>query len=109
MPTAYKVLGQVNPTANTLTQVYNVPQSNSTIVSTVVVCNQGTTASAFRLAVVPSGNTTASKHYLNYDTPVPGSDAISITIGMTLGANDTIFANTLTGTMSLSVFGSEIY
>jgi hypothetical protein len=109
MATSYKVLGQVNPTANTLSRVYNVPASNSAVISTVVICNQSTIASSFKLAVMPSGNTVSSKHYLNYDTPIPGNDSIAVTIGITLAANDTILANASSSNISISVFGSEIY
>lgn len=109
MTISYKVLGQLNPTANTLSTVYTVPASNSAVISTIVVCNQGTNSATFRLAVIPSGNTILSKHYLNYDTPVPGNDAIAVTIGVTLAAGDSISANVLTGSVSVNVFGSEIY
>lgn len=109
MANALKILGQLNPTANTLSTVYTVPASNSAVISTVVVCNQGANSSSFRLAVIPSGNTILGKHYLNYDTPIPGNDSIAITIGVTLAANDSISANALTSGISFNIFGSEIY
>ena len=108
MTTTYKILGQSNPTANVLTTVYTVPSSTQTVVSTVTVCNQSSVAATFRLAVQPANAAIASKHYVNYDTPLPGNDTIALTLGMTLGATDVISANASTGTISFNVFGSEI-
>jgi hypothetical protein len=108
MATVYKVLGQSNPTANTLTTIYTVPASTQTVISTVSICNQSANAATFRLAVQPTGTTIAAKHYINYDTPLPGNDTITLTIGMTLGNTDIISANTTSPNVSFSVFGSEI-
>ena len=108
MPITYKVLGQSNPTANTLTTVYTVPALTSTILSTVTVCNQSANTATFRLAVRPSGEAIAAKHYINYDTPVPGNDTVSLTLGITLAATDVLSANANTSTLSFNAFGSEI-
>ena len=108
MATTYKVLGQINPTANTLTTIYTVPAATQTVVSTVTVCNQSNVAATFRLAVQPANAAIASKHYINYDTSLPGNDTIALTIGMTLGNTDVISANASSSTISFSAFGSEI-
>ena len=108
MTTTYKVLGQIAPTANTLTTIYTVPSATQTVVSTVTVCNQSNVAATFRLAVQPANASITSKHYINYDTALPGNDTIALTIGMTLGATDVISANASTSTISFSAFGSEI-
>ena len=41
MATVYKVLGQVNPSATTLTTLYTAP--SGAVVSTLAICNQGAT------------------------------------------------------------------
>lgn len=109
MATIYKVLGQSQTTANTVTTLYTVPAGNSAVVSTVNVCNQNLANDFFRLAVVPAGQTLSSKHYIAYNTAIPALDSISLTIGITLAASDSlqIFANT--ANVSFSAFGSEIY
>jgi hypothetical protein len=109
MTTVYKVLGQINPTANTSTTVYTVPASNSAVISTVTICNQSNIATTFRLAVQPAGAAISNKHYINYDTPLPGSDTIALTLGLTLAATDVISANAGSSSVSINVFGSEIY
>jgi hypothetical protein len=108
MPITYKVLGQNSPTANTLTTVYTVPALTSAVLSTVTVCNQSSVGATFRLAVRPSGESIAAKHYINYDTPVPANDTVSLTLGITLAATDVLSANANTSTLSFNVFGSEI-
>jgi hypothetical protein len=108
MATTYKVLGQINPTANTLTTIYTVPAATQTVVSTIAVCNQSNVATAFSLAVQPAGAAIASKHYLNYQTLIPGNDTITLTIGLTLGNTDVISANVGSGSISIHAYGSEI-
>lgn len=108
MTITYKVLGQINPTANTATTLYTVPSVTSTVVSTIAICNQANTAATFRLAVQPANITLAAKHYLNFDTQLPPNDTITLTLGITLATTDVISANASTSTVSFSAFGSEI-
>lgn len=108
MATTYKVLGQSNPTANVLTTVYTVPAATQAVISTVTVCNQSANAATFSLAVQPANAAISSEHFVNYNTPLPGNDTITLTIGMTLGNTDVLSANVSTGTISVNVFGSEI-
>jgi hypothetical protein len=108
MPTTYKVLGQVSPSATTLTTLYTVPASTSTVVSTITVANLGASAATFRIAVRPAGESIANKHYIAYDSTIAASDGLAITVGLTLGATDVISVYGLTGTMSFAAYGSEI-
>lgn len=112
MATAYKVLGMSNPSATTATTLYTVPSSStSTVVSTVTICNQASTAGTFRVAVRPAGATLAAQHYLAYDTPIAANDTIALTLGLTLGfgaAGDVITVYASSANMSFAAFGSEI-
>ena len=109
MTNKYKVLGQLNPAANTQTTLYTVPSSNSAVISSITICNQGSTLATFSLAVQVAGATITNKQYLNFNTPVPANDTIHMTLGMTLAATDVISANANTTSVSFNVFGSEIY
>lgn len=109
MATVYKVLGQSNPAATTLTTLYTVPAANNTIVSTVTICNQSATAIAYRIAVQPAGAAIAAQHYLAYDAVVPGNDSISLTMGITMAATDVLSVQANTTSASFVAFGSEIY
>jgi hypothetical protein len=110
MATAYyKVLGQSNPTANVQTTLYTTPTGNSTVISTIAVCNQAATSTTFSVAVQGSGAALQSKHYINYNTPIPANDTITLTLGITMSAADILSVNAASSTVSFSAFGTEIY
>jgi hypothetical protein len=108
MPTTYKVLGQSNPSATTLTTLYTVPSSTSTVVSSIVVCNQAGTAATYRIAVRPAGASVAAQHYIVYGSTVAASDSTIITLGMTLATTDVVSVYSSSATTSFVLFGSEI-
>lgn len=109
MATNYKVLGQAALTAETNTDVYTVPSATEAVVSTIVICNRDSTANTFRIAVRPDGATLANEHYISYDVPIEGSDATTITIGLTLDAGDVITAYSgASALITVNIFGSEI-
>jgi len=108
MPSTYKVLGQSNPTANTLTTIYTVPSATQTVVSSITVCNQANTAATFSIAVRPAGESIVAKHYVNFQTGLPANDTVALTLGMTLTATDVLSANVSSSTVSINVFGSEL-
>ena len=108
MTTTYKVLGTSNPSATTVTTLYTVPSSTSTIVSTINVCNQNANPASFRIAIRPSGASLAASHYIAYDTAIPGNDSIALTMGITLSATDVISIYASSATMSFLAFGSEL-
>ena len=105
----YKVLGQVNPTANTLTTLYTVPAAPAnTVVSTFTACNLDTVAATFSFAVRPAGAAINNKHYINYNTTLAGNDTITATLGITLGNTDVVSVNASSALISFNLFGSEI-
>lgn len=108
MPTAYKVLGQSAPAATTATTLYTVPSATSTIISTIVVCNRGSSNATFQLAVRPDGATLANQHYIAFNTPIAATDTITFTLGITVDASDVIHVQGSTADLSFSAFGSEI-
>ena len=110
MPTnVYKVLGQSNPTANTLTDVYTVPSSNSAVISTITVCNQSASNASYSLAIAPDGASDDPAQYLIRGGVVPAADSIGITLGITMDAADVLRANTNSSNVSFNIFGSEVF
>lgn len=103
-----KVLGQLNPSATTLTTLYTVPSATSTVVSTVMVTNQAASNATFRVTVQPACATVDPKHYLAYDVTVPANDAIVMTLGVTLATTDCIRVYASTTTLSFNAFGAEV-
>lgn len=108
MPTAYKVLGQSAPSATTATSLYTVPSATETVVSTVTVCNRGSSAGTFRISVRPNGATLANQHYIVYDASCAAKDTITLTLGLTIDASDVLEVYASTGDFSFNAFGSEL-
>lgn len=108
MATAYKVLGQSNPSANTNADAYTVGAGKSAVVSTVTVCNTSNAAITYRVAIRPAGASIATQHYVAYETSLPAYSTDSITIGLTLGATDVVTVRSSAATTAFGVYGSEI-
>jgi hypothetical protein len=108
MATTYKVLGQLNPAANTLSNVYTVPAATQAVISTITVCNQTATNASYSIAVANNGAADNASHYIIRGGVVPAADSIGITLGLTLDASDQIRANTNSANISFNIFGSEI-
>ena len=102
-----KVLGQTNPAATTLTDFYVVPNGKEAVSSTLVVCNQGTSAT-FRVSVAPGSAADNASQYIYYDVVIPAQDTMAATIGITLEAGDAVRAWASGATLSFSLFGSEV-
>ena len=107
MADTWKVLGQAAPSATTETDLYTVPGSTSTTISSIVVCNRGS-AATFRISVSAGGGATANKDYLYYDLAIPANDTFAGTLGITLAATDVVRVYASTANLSFSVFGVEV-
>jgi hypothetical protein len=108
MPAAYKVLGQSNPAATTLTTLYTVPASTSTILSTLSVANLSASAITFRVAIRPAGASIANQHYIAYDAAVAANDSVFLTLGVSLATTDVVSVYASTANVAFTAFGSEI-
>lgn len=107
MPTNYKVLGQSNPAATTLTTLYTVPAATETVVSSIIIANLAASAATFRIAVRPNGAAIANSQYIAYDITVGASDSTALTLGLTLDAADVLSVYASTANLTFSAFGSE--
>lgn len=108
MATAYKVLGQSNPSATTNTTLYTVPSATEAVVSTISVANQAASAGTYRIAIRPDGESIAAKHYIAYDVSLPANSTHTFTLGVTLNAADVITVYASSANQSFNAFGSEI-
>ena len=103
----FKTLGQVNPSATSLTTLYTVPASTQTVCSSIVVCNQGVDTT-FRVSVQIAGAGDDPKQYLYYDLPIEANDTFTATIGMTLATTDVVKVYAGTANVSFNLYGTEI-
>jgi hypothetical protein len=114
MPTAYKILGQTLPTANTLSNVYVVPTSTSAIVSTITICNQSSANANVDIMIRPINETLANKHYLVKGVTIPRADTMILSPGVTLNAsvivavNNAVASGETAANVSFNIFGVEL-
>ena len=108
MAEAYKILGQSDPTAATLTTLYTVPASTEAIISTITISNRSSTATTFRYAVRPGGAAIANQHYGPYDHAIGGNEFIVITLGFGLATTDVFSVYATLATLSFTLGGMEI-
>ena len=111
MANALKILGQLNPTANTQGNVYVVPASTAAIVNNITVANQSASNVSYSIIVMPSGSfsaTAANTYFIVRGGIVPASDTATLSLGVTLPAGAILAANSNSGSISISAFGVEI-
>lgn len=102
-----KVLGQLNPSATTLTDLYTVPALTTAVVSGICVANTNSTAASFRISIAVAGAANNIKQYLYYDLPINGNDTFIVTTGITLGAADVIRVYASNTNLVFNAFGIE--
>ena len=105
---SFKVLGQVATSITTEADLYTVPASTSTVISTIIVCNRSATPATFRISISLTGGATADKDYLYYDVAIGSNDTFASTIGITLATTDKVRVYASTANLSFSLFGQEI-
>lgn len=107
MPTSYKLLGQISPSANTLTNVYSTG-SSSAIVGTITINNFSDSNVSYALAVRPIATTLNTQHFIIRGGVLPARELITITGAVTMNANTILVANTNSGSISFNAYGVEI-
>jgi hypothetical protein len=104
----YKVLAQMIPVANTLTDFYVVPEDKQVVISTFVIANRSTATSApYKVLIVPSDVTYGVQHTFAENLTVAGRESALITIGITLSAGDKVIIQSGSTDLSFSLFGAE--
>jgi hypothetical protein len=104
----YKVLGQANPAATTWTPLLSLPTATQAILSTLSVCNFGSSPTTFSVAVCVA-NAAVSNTTLLYGTlTIPNNDTFLATMGITLGANDVVNVYAGNANLAFQVFGQEV-
>ena len=108
MPTSYEILGQINPTANTLTNVFVTTASSSAIVSTITIHNFSDSNASYSLVVRPINEALDNKHYIIRGGIVPARELITITGAVTLNSSAILAANTNSSSITFNAYGGEI-
>ena len=108
MPQTYKILGQIRPAANTLTNIYVTGASTSAIVGTLQIVNSTTSSRLYQLKVRPINEASNAKHTIVYAGAVAAQDTVSITGGIVMGPNTILAANVTALALTFSAYGVEI-
>lgn len=104
----YKIIAQASPVAATDTTLYTVPGNSEIVISSITICNRGSVAANYRVAMRPNNETLADKHYVVFNTLVPAFDTVALSIGLTADASDVITVYASTASVSFGVFGTVI-
>lgn len=108
MALTYKVLGQSAPAAATLTVIYTVPASTSTIINSVVICNTGSSSTTFRVSVAQNASADTLAQYVAREIIIAGNSTTELALGITMDAADVLRVYSTSGTLSFNAFGVEI-
>ena len=114
MANSYKILGQIAPTSNTLTNVYVTGASVSSVVNTIYLCNQDSANANVSLIVRPVNEALANKHYILQDQRLDAADTIILNLNITMNSDVILAANIATRTgeatanCSVNAYGVEI-
>ena len=108
MANTYKILGQVSPSATIPADLYTVPSSTSSVISSIIVCNRASAAKLFTISISPAGASTESKDYIYSEVTLAGNDTFIATVGITLAATDKVRVYAGNVNLSFNLFGTEI-
>jgi len=110
--TPYKILGQIQTVANTMTNIYVVPASTESVLSSVMICNQTANTVSIDLAARYGADALADKHYIVKDYPLAAADTLVLEPRLSMNATSVLSAN-VTGAnavsnVSVNAFGIEV-
>ena len=108
MAQTYKVLGQINPSPNTITNVYVTGASASAIVSAITITNQSDSNTSYSLIVRSINETFDNKHFIIRAGISPAREQITITSAVTMNSDVILAANTHSSNLSIHAYGVEI-
>ena len=108
MANTYKILGQINPSANTETTLYTVPAATNAIVNCISICNSDSINTKFRLSISVGGAATTTKDMIYNVVPIASNDTTIINAGFTLNAGDVVRVLGYGPLLSFNIFGTEI-
>ena len=108
----YKILGQIQTTANVLTTIYTVPASTNTVVTTITICNQSANTVSVNVAANVSGSAVTTRNFIVSGYSLGAAETlvleprVSLNVGSILSAN--ITGANAASNVSINAFGVEI-
>jgi hypothetical protein len=115
MAQSYKILGQIFPTTNTVTNVYVTPAATSAIVSTIYITNQDSANANVDIIVRPINEALANKHYVLRSQNIDAADTLILNLNITMNAAVILAGNvsikageTKAANVTFNAFGVEV-
>lgn len=115
MPNSYEIIGQIFPSANTLTNVFVTPASSSAIVNSIYICNQDSANANVDIILRPVNEALANKHYILQNQRIEQADTLILNLNLTMNSSVILAANvsvrageTKACNVSVNAFGVEI-
>ncbi len=119
MAQTYKILGQIAPTQNTLTNVYVTGATANAVVSTIYICNQSAANANVDIVIRPINEAIGNKHFVLQNQLLGAADTIILNLNITMNSSVILAANAEFRTceannllsasnVSISAFGVEI-
>lgn len=106
MATSAKILGQLAPSASTLSALYTVPTAKRAVLRVVVTETSGVAEDFFRLSVGVNGAGDSTEQYLVYDFSIDSNGTLS-SAPFAVSAGDVIRVRSENGTCSFTATGIE--
>ncbi len=106
MATVRGALGQSNPAAGVLTDLYTVPAAKSATARVIVTNRSASDNDAFRISMAPAGAADSLEQYIAYDKGILINDTGS-TIAVMLGPGDIVRVRSIGGNLSFTLTGIE--
>jgi len=105
-----KQLGQARENSTNAVSVYSPGASTTTIIKSVVVCNQSAAAATFRIFLDDDGTTYDQTTALYYDVSIPADTTVQIDTywPMNDATGNIAYRSSVANALTITVFGVEI-
>jgi|TARA_R110000796_G_scaffold238371_1_gene358721 hypothetical protein len=109
MAFGYKILGQSAPADTSNADLYSVPTSTETIVSSLAITNVTAAPASYRIYIRNSGAAAVNGNALVKDAIAEANTTTTIGIGISLAATDIITVQSGTAdSITFHAFGTEV-
>ena len=109
MAFGYKILGQAAPANTSNADLYTVPASTESIISSLAVANVTATDATYRIYVRAGGAAAADSNALVKDGTATANTTTTIGIGISLAATDVVTVQSGTAnSLTFHAFGTEV-
>lgn len=96
---------QSNPSAATLTEIYDCPDA-TTFVGQLTIANRSAVATTFRVSIEIDNAATSNEQFLAYDVAIGGNEVVVIP-GITMTGDDRLNVLATLATLSFNLTGIE--